>query len=200
VLCSFDHLGTQFSALAPLAAAASWTSSIRLCPLVLNNDFHHPALLAQELASLDVLSGGRLEAGIGAGHSFTEYAAAGIGFDPPAVHKARLAESVEVLRRLLDGEAVTHTGEHYRLEEVSTLRPRQAHLPILVGVNGRAALAHAARHADTIGLTMLGRTLPDGQRHEVRWEPGAWMAPSNGSEIAPGSVGGSLSSTRLSKR
>jgi probable F420-dependent oxidoreductase len=171
VLCSFDHLGEHFSALAPLAAAAGWTSRIRLCPLVLNNDFHHPALLAQELASLDRLSDGRVEVGIGAGHSFTEYAAAGIGFDPPTVRKARLGESVELLRRLLDGETVTHTGPHYRLEGVSTLRPHQAHVPILVGVNGRAALAHAARHADAIGLTMLGRTLPDGQRHEVRWEP-----------------------------
>lgn len=171
VLCSFDHLGDHFSALAPLAAAAGWTSRIRLCPLVLNNDFHHPALLAQELASLDRLSGGRLEVGIGAGHSFTEYRAAGVGFDPPAVRKARLAESVEVLRRLLDGETVNYSGEHYRLEGAATLRPQQAHVPILVGVNGRAALAHAARHADTIGLTMLGRTLPDGQHHEVRWEP-----------------------------
>lgn len=172
VLCSFDHLGEHFSALAPLAAAAGCTNRIRLCPLVLNNDFHHPVLLAQEIASLDRLSGGRVEAGIGAGHSFTEFGAAGIGFDPPAVRKARLGESVELLRRLLDGETVTHTGAHYRVAEVSVLRPHQAHVPILVGVNGRAALTHAARHADIIGLTMLGRTLADGQRHEVRWDTG----------------------------
>lgn len=171
VLCSGDHLGPSFSALTTLAAAAGWTERIRLGPLVLNNDFHHPALLAQELASLDRLSGGRVEAGIGAGHAFTEYAALGIPFDPPAVRKARLAEATEVLRRLLDGEAVTHGGLHYQLSGVSVLRPDQAHVPILVGVNGRTALAHAARHADAIGLTMLGRTLPDGQRHEVRWQP-----------------------------
>ncbi|MDQ1394255.1 MAG: hypothetical protein QOF30_3232 [Acidimicrobiaceae bacterium] len=169
VLCTFDHLGQNFSALAPLLAAAAWTARIRLCPLVLNNDFHHPALLAQELATMDQLSGGRLEVGIGAGHSFTEYAAAGIDFDPPAVRKARMAEAVEILRRLLDGETVTHVGEHYRLEEVSILPAAQRHVPILVGVNGRTALAHASRHADAIGLTMLGRTLADGQRHEVRW-------------------------------
>ncbi len=171
VLCTFDHLGQNFSALAPLLAAAGWTTRIRLCPLVLNNDFHHPALLAQELATLDQLSGARLEVGIGAGHSFTEYAAAGIDFDPPAVRKARMAEAVEILRRLLDGETVTHVGEHYRLEEVSILPAAQDHVPILVGVNGRSALAHASRHADAIGLTMLGRTLADGQRHEVRWSP-----------------------------
>jgi probable F420-dependent oxidoreductase len=151
-------------------AIADCTTSIRLCPLVLNNDFHHPVHLAQELASLDHLSGGRLEVGIGAGHSFTEYAAIGQPFDPPAIRKARLAESTEILRRLLDGETVTYDGEHYHLDNVQTLRSRQEHLPLLVGVNGKTALAHAARHADIVGLTMLGRTLEDGQRHEVRWE------------------------------
>ncbi len=141
-----------------------------MCPLVLNNDFHHPVHLAQELASLDHLSGGRLEVGIGAGHSFTEYAAIGQPFDPPAVRKARLAESTEILRRLLDGATVTYEGEHYHLDNVHTLRSMQEHLPMLVGVNGKTALAHAARHADIIGLTGKGRTLEDGQNHEVRWE------------------------------
>ena len=91
--------------------------------------------------------------------------------DPPAVRKRRLAESVEILRRLLDGEEVTFAGEHYRLDGVRTMRATQARLPILVGVAGREALAHAARHADAIGLMGLGRTLADGQRHAVRWEP-----------------------------
>jgi len=151
-------------------AIADCTTTLRICPLVLNNDFHHPVHLAQELASLDHLSGGRLEVGIGAGHSFTEYQAIGQHFDPPSVRKARLAESVEILRRLLDGEAVTYDGEHYHLDNVRTLRSMQEHLPLLVGVNGKTALAHAARHADIVGLTMLGRTLEDGQRHEARWE------------------------------
>lgn len=190
VLCTWDHLGENFSALAPLVAVAQWTQSIRLCPLVLNNDFHHPALLAQELATLDQLSDGRLEVGIGAGHSFTEYSAAGMDFDPPAVRKARLAESVEILRKLLDGETVTFSGEHYQLAGVRVLSTRQDRVPILVGVNGRTALAHAARHADTIGLTMMGRTLEDGQHHAVRWEPErldstvAWIAEHAGARSA----------------
>jgi probable F420-dependent oxidoreductase len=149
---------------------ADCTTRLRICPLVLNNDFHHPVHLARELASIDQLSGGRLEVGIGAGHAFTEYAAIGRPFDPPAVRKARLAEAVEILRRLLDGEEVTFTGAYYHLERVRTLRARQQRVPILVAVNGRAALAHAARYADIIGLAMLGRTLEDGQRHEVRWQ------------------------------
>lgn len=170
VMHTWDHVADGWSPLTPLMAIADCTTHLRICPLVLNNDFHHPVTLAQELASLDHLSGGRLEVGIGAGHSFTEYRAIGQTFDPPAVRKARLAESTEILRSLLDGQCVTFAGEHYTLENVSTLRSRQDHVPILVGVNGKQALAHAARNVDIIGLTMLGRTLDDGQRHEVRWE------------------------------
>ena len=170
VVSTWDHVVDGWAPLAPLLAMADCTRRLRLCPLVLNNDFHHPVHLARELASIDQLSGGRLEVGIGAGHAFTEYAAIGQPFDPPAVRKARLAEAVEILRRLLDGEDVTFTRQHYRLERVRTLRARQERVPILVAVNGRAALAHAARHADIVGLAMLGRTLEDGQRHEVRWQ------------------------------
>jgi probable F420-dependent oxidoreductase len=172
VFHTWDHVvAGEWGPMVPLQAAAEATERIRVCPLVLNNDFHHPVLLARELASLDRVTGGRVELGIGAGHGFPEYAAAGIAFDPPAVRKARLAEAVEVLRRLLDGEEVTFAGEHYQLQGARTTRTVQDHLPILVGVNGRTALAHAARHADVIGLTMVGRTLEDGKSHEVRWEP-----------------------------
>ena len=165
-----EHVGAEPSALVSLAAAALGTDRIRLGTLVLNNDFHHPLSLAQELATLDHLSGGRLEVGLGAGHSFAEYAAMGRVFDPPAVRKQRLGESVEILRRLLDGHVVSHRGAHYQLNLAATLAPRQHHVPLLVGVNGRAALAHAVRHADIVAPTMLGRTKEDGHRHEVRWE------------------------------
>jgi probable F420-dependent oxidoreductase len=165
-----DHVGAEPSALLSLAAAALTTERIRLGTLVLNNDFHHPVPLAQELATLDHLSGGRLEVGLGAGHSFTEYAAMGQAFDPPAVRKERLGEAVEILRALLDDGPVSFDGAHYRLDQATTLPPRQEHVPLLVGVNGRAALAHAVRHADIVAPTMLGRTKEDGQHHEVRWE------------------------------
>lgn len=170
VLSTADHVSEGWAPLLPLLAAADCTTRLRVCPLVLNNDFHHPVHLARELATLDHLSGGRLELGIGAGHAFTEYAAIGQQFDPPSVRKARLAEAVEILRQLLDGETVTFSGEHYHLENVRIKRALQDRLPFLVAVNGRRALAHAAQHADIIGLFGLGRTLPDGQRHEVRWQ------------------------------
>ena len=170
VIHTYDHLSPNWSPTLPLLAMAEATTRLRVGPLVINNDFHHPALLAAEYANLDHLTAGRVEMGIGAGHAFTEYAAMGVPFDPPRVRKTRLAESIEILRRLFDGETVTYDGEHYHLADVTTMRALQPRLPIMAGVNGPAALAHAAQHADIIGLMMLGRTLADGQSHEVRWE------------------------------
>ncbi len=174
VIHTWDHVvggADGWSPLAPLVAMAAVTTQLRVGPLVLNNDFHHPVHLAREVAVIDHLTNGRVELGIGAGHSFPEYEAIGERFDPPAVRKARLGEAVVILRRLLDGGEVTFNGEHYQLNGVSTMPSAQEHLPILVGVNGKAALAYAARHADIIGVTMLGRTLEDGQRHAVDWQP-----------------------------
>jgi len=170
VISTWDHVSDGLTPLLPLLAMADATEHLRVCPMVINNDFHHPVNLAMEFADLDHLTGGRAELAIGAGHAFTEYESMGIAFDPPAVRKRRLAESIEVLRRLLDGETVTHDGEHYRITDVRIKRSLQEHLPIMSAVNGKAGLAHAAQHADIIGLMMLGKTLDDGNRHEVRWE------------------------------
>ena len=171
IVQGFDHVGSSWAPLALLSAMAEATTRIRVGSLVLNNDFHHPVHLAREIAAIDHFSGGRVELGLGAGHAFTEYASIGVPFAAPAERKERLAESVEILRALLDGEQVSHAGHHYQLEGVRTMRALQDRLPILVGVNGTRALTHATQHADIIGLTMLGRTLEDGQRHEARWEP-----------------------------
>jgi probable F420-dependent oxidoreductase len=165
-----DHVGTQLSPFVALAAAAAATSTIRIGTLVLNNDLRHPVTMAQEAATLDRVSDGRVELGLGAGHSLPEYAAIGLAFDSPAVRKARLAEAIELLQPLLLGRMVDYRGTHYQVAAAQTLRPVQTRLPLLVGVNGASALAHAARHADTVALTMLGRTLEDGQHHEMRWE------------------------------
>ena len=169
VVSTADHVGEGWAPLAPLQAMADATTTLRVCPMVLNNDFHHPVHLAREVAAMDHLSGGRVELGIGAGHAFTEYAAIGQRFDPPAVRKARMAEAIEILRQLLDGADVSFSGEHYRLEGVRIMRALQERLPILVAVNGKRALSHAAQHADMIGLTGMGRTLEDGHQHEVLW-------------------------------
>jgi len=165
-----DHIGSDdWGPLLCLAAAASATSTIRLGTLVLNASLQHPLQLAREVATLDQLSGGRVELGLGAGHTPAEFAASGVAFEPAATRKRRLAELIELMRALLDGETVDHRGEHFELTGAQTGPAAQAHLPILVGGSGAGLLAHAACHADIVGLAGLGRTLPDGHRHVARF-------------------------------
>ena len=173
MILTADHLGGCAGPLTALAAAAAVTDRLRLGVMVLNNDFHHPSLLARDAATVDVLSDGRLELGLGAGHAGQEYARAGIAFEPARVRVDRLAEAVDVLRRLLDGEAVTFSGAHYRLAEERCLpRPVQGHLPLLVGGAGRRVHALAAQRADAVGFTGLGALRPDG----LTAEPSGWPA------------------------
>jgi probable F420-dependent oxidoreductase len=153
---------------------AQATERIRLGTLVLNNDMRNPVQLAWEAATLDRLSQGRFELGVGAGHTPQEYAATGIGFEDPHHRKARLMESVEVIRRFIDGQVVTYHGEHVHVDEAQIDASHQERLPILVGGNGAALLGHAGAHADIVGLQGLGRTRPDGHRHAVKWDP-SWL-------------------------
>lgn len=167
MLVTADHLGRCLAPLLPLATAAEVSDRLRLGVMVLNNDFHHPALLARDLATLDLLSDGRVEVGIGAGHAAPEYEHAGLPFDPPAARVGRLEEAVIALRRLLDGETVTSAGGQYALAgERCDPGPVQAHMPILVGGSGRRVHRIAARHADAVGFTGLGPVLDDGQQAE----------------------------------
>jgi probable F420-dependent oxidoreductase len=145
-----DHLGY----LAPLAACAiiaEATTHVRLGPLVLNNDFRHPVVLAQEAAALADLSGGRFELGLGAGYARREYEASGIAFSSRRIRVARLAESARILRALFAGERVSCTGAHYELRGAS-LPPPIHPIPILVGGNSPEVQAAAAAHADVLGL------------------------------------------------
>lgn len=162
VVLVYDHVGSDWSPLLSLAEAALATERIRIGTFVLNASFYHPLLLARDVATLDHLSGGRVELGLGAGHTPGEFAAVGVPLLPAAERKARLATFVESIRRLLDGETV---------DGASTGRALQERLPILVGGSGRGLLEHAARHADIVGLTGLGRTLADGHRHAARFGP-----------------------------
>ena len=154
VLHVADHLGALSPPVA-MQAAASVTERLRVGSFVINNDFRNPLLLAQDAASVDLLSGGRLELGLGAGWNVPEYEAAGIEFDPAPVRIERLEESVTVLRRLFAGERVTFDGTHYTISdyELAPLPPQGASLPILIGGNGDKLLAVAARHADIVGFT-----------------------------------------------
>lgn len=164
-----DHVGGPMAPLPTLAAIAEATERIRLGTYVLNNEMRNPVQLAWEVATIDRLSGGRFELGLGAGHTPAEFAATGIKRLSARIRKERLAESVEVLRLLLRGETVDHDGRHYWFDGACVGAAAQEHLPILVGGNGEALLHHAGSHADGVGLTGMGRTLADGHNHAVDW-------------------------------
>ncbi|MEZ4503890.1 MAG: TIGR03621 family F420-dependent LLM class oxidoreductase [Dehalococcoidia bacterium] len=162
-----DHVADGLlSPFTTLATVASATDRLRIGTLVLNNDLRHPALAAREAATLHALSGGRMELGLGAGHAAPEYAALGLPFDEATTRVDRLTEAASVVRRLLGGETVTFEGAHYALTAHALWPPPQSPLPLLIGGNNRRLLRLAAREADIVGFTGLGRTLEDGQRHE----------------------------------
>ncbi|MGF1668205.1 MAG: TIGR03621 family F420-dependent LLM class oxidoreductase [Acidimicrobiia bacterium] len=164
-----DHIGPEFSPLPTLTTIAAATESIRIGTMVLNADLRNPVQLAWEAATINRLSGGRFELGLGAGHTPQEYTAMGIKQDSPLVRKRRLMESVEIIREMLAGQTVNMRGEFYNIVDAH-VTDQAAAVPILVGGNGAALLKHAGRHADIVGLQGLGRTLEDGHRHTVRWD------------------------------
>ena len=149
-----DHLIGQLSPVVTMATVAAVTSTLRMSAFVMNNDLRHPAVLAQDLASMDVLSGGRLDIAIGAGWNKPEYDAIGLAFDPAPVRQARLAESITVLKGLFAGSPFSFAGEYYTItdyaaEPVPVQRP---HPPFFIGGGGRRTLSLAGREADIVGL------------------------------------------------
>lgn len=148
-----DHLGRQLSPVGALAAAAAATSRIHIGSLVYANDYRHPLMLAREAATLDQLSGGRLEFGLGAGWNTSDYRQLGIPYDPPALRIDRMQEALDLIKRLFAGEIVTQSGRHYELDRAQLApRPVQPHVPILIGGGGPRLLGIAARQADIVGL------------------------------------------------
>ena len=155
--------GWAMDPLAVMAAAAAASKRLRLLSLVLMNDLRHPALLHRALATIDRISEGRLEAGIGAGWQAADYEALGWPLDPPSLQIERLAESLEIIDRLFGGEEVNFEGEHYQVRKLRGL-PRaiqQPRPPLLVGGGGRRILELAARTADIVAVhaTLSGGVL-----------------------------------------
>lgn len=149
-----DHFGDQLAPMPGLMAAADATTDLRIGSLVFGNDYKHPVVLAKEIATLDVLSGGRVEFGLGAGWMNTDYEQSGIPHDRAGVRIERLAESLAVCKGLFAEGPLTFEGEHYRIQGMDGLpKPRQApHPPVLIGGGGRKLLTLAAQEADIVGI------------------------------------------------
>ncbi|MQA98176.1 MAG: TIGR03621 family F420-dependent LLM class oxidoreductase, partial [Streptosporangiales bacterium] len=155
-----EPFGDQLAPMPALAAVAAATRRLRVGTLVLANDYRHPVVLAKEAATLDHLSGGRFELGLGAGWLREEYERAGMEFAPAGTRVDRLEESLRILRALLAGEKSTYTGEHYRIDGLEAFPRPERRPPILLGAGSPRMLRLAGRYADIAGI--LPRALPGG--------------------------------------
>jgi probable F420-dependent oxidoreductase len=161
-----DHLIDQLAPAPAMAVIAAATERLRIGAFVLNNDLRHPAVLAQDLASLDVLSGGRLDVAIGAGWNRAEYDAIGLTFDPVPIRVGRLIEAVSVLKGCFADGPFSFAGDHYTIADYDA-RPKpvqRPHPPFFIGGGGRRTLSFAGREANIVGLAP--RLLP-----RVRGDP-----------------------------
>lgn len=161
-----EPFGDQFAPFVALTAAACATTRLRVGTLVFDNDYRHPVILAKEAATLDLLSGGRLELGIGAGWLRAEYDAAGMVYDPNGVRVGRLAEALTVIKGLFGDGPLTFAGEHYRVTNLDSFpKPTQRPgPPILIGAGKRRMLQLAGQHADIVGF--LTTSVASGAVHD----------------------------------
>lgn len=149
-----DHFRNALATGLALLTAAEVTTTLRIGGLVFDNDFRHPTVLAKEAATLDVLSGGRFELGMGAGWMRSEYDEAGIGFDPPGLRVGRLEEAVRIVKGLFADEPLRFSGRYYQVNGLAGLpKPVQRpHPPLVIGGGARRLLSLAAREADIVSF------------------------------------------------
>jgi len=154
VLTMPDHFDDQLAPVPALMTAADVTTSLRIGALVWDNDYKHPLVLAKELATMDVLSDGRLEIGIGAGWMRSDYDTAGMQYDSPGVRIDRFIEGVAIIRGHMGAEPFSYSGKHYTITNLNGLpKPvQQPCPPILVGGGGKRVLTYAAREVEIIGI------------------------------------------------
>jgi probable F420-dependent oxidoreductase len=149
-----DHFTVQMGPIAALMAAADATTRLRVGSLVFDNDYRHPVVLAKEAATLDLLSDGRFDLGLGAGWMASDYEQAGIPFDSPGMRISRMEEALQIIRGLFAGGPFSFTGKHYQVKDIegSPLPVQKPHPPILLGGGGRRMLRLAAREADIVNV------------------------------------------------
>jgi probable F420-dependent oxidoreductase len=177
-----EPFGHQLAPLTALAVAAEATTRLRVGSMVIANDYRHPVVLAKEAATLDLLSGGRFELGLGAGFHRAEYEAAGLAFDPPGVRVGRLEEAVRLLKGLFTTEPFSFAGEHYHITDLDLFpKPvQQPHPPLLLAGAGKRMLSLAGREADIVGVQTVSTAsgglgtdpsdrLADGVTRKIAW-------------------------------
>ncbi|MBI2325599.1 MAG: TIGR03621 family F420-dependent LLM class oxidoreductase [Chloroflexi bacterium] len=158
-----DHVIAQLSPMPALAAAAVATSRLRIGVHVLDNDYRSPVMLARETATLDALSHGRVELGIGAGWMASDYRQLGTPYDAPKVRVDRMVEGIAIMKRLFAGERVDFEGAHYRIRgaEIGVMPVQRPHPPLVIGGGGPRMMRIAGREADIVSfipqMTPVGR-------------------------------------------
>jgi probable F420-dependent oxidoreductase len=159
-----DHFNEQLSPIAGLMAAADATTKLRVGSLVFDNDYRHPVVLAKEMATLDLLSDGRLDLGLGAGWQKSDYEQSGIQYDSPGTRIERLDEAVKIIKGIFAGGPFSFTGKHYSVKDVQGYPPpvQKPHPPIMLGGGGRRMLSLAAREADIVHINY---NLSEGDRN-----------------------------------
>ncbi len=157
-----DHLGDSFGAIAALVSAAEATTTLRLGSYVFGNDFRDPVFLAQEAASIDILSGGRLDLGMGTGYAGGDYAQSGVALESPGVRVSRLEEAVQIIKGFFADDPFSFSGDFYNVEGLNgQLRSVQRpHPPLMLGGGARRTLSLAAREADIVSVNI--RTTSEG--------------------------------------
>jgi probable F420-dependent oxidoreductase len=162
-----DHFSGYFAPIPALLTAAQATSSLRVGSFVMDNDFHHPTVLAKECATLDLLSGGRLELGLGAGWMTSDYEQTGIPLDSAGIRVSRLEESLHILKGLFADGPLTFEGKHYTVRNLEGMPKSQQrpHPPLMIGGAGKRMLSIAAHEADIVSIA--ARPLADGTSLDV---------------------------------
>jgi probable F420-dependent oxidoreductase len=157
-----DHFGRQLAPMPALVAAAAATTTLRVGTFVLDNDFRHPAAVAKEAATIDVLTDGRLELGIGAGWNPADYEKTGLTFESAGTRIAKLEEALQIIKGFFEGGELTLQGRYYQVQHLDAVPEpvQKPGPPIMLGAAGRRMLSLAARQADILNF-------PDRPSHGV---------------------------------
>lgn len=150
-----DHFGDQFAPISAMTAAAMVTTELNVGALVFDNDYRHPVILAKEAATMQVVTGGRTEFGIGAGWMRTDYDAAGMTYDRPGVRIDRMLEGLSIFKSFFERDSVVQKGEHYEIDGISGSPAPLKAPPIIIGAGGKRMIAIAAREADIVGVNPI---------------------------------------------